>query len=148
MSIRDTSIAALDVTSGRYRVRARAAGSTVLDVMIGDERGTTDLTVYDPVPTLEGLRPDQERVAVGVHLTSGETRRWRVARGTYVIEALPDADASPAPRVAVVGANCLPPSQQRFVCASASDFWVIAYSPWEAAPTSPRAGYIALRRRH
>lgn len=146
LTIRDTSIAALDATQGRYRVRARAAGSTYLDVMIGDVRRSTRVTVYAPVPTLEGLQPDQKRVAVAARLTPGETRRWRVARGTYSIQILPGRDSLPIPRLAVVGANCLPGDEQWATCASASDFWVIAYSPLEVVPTQTRAGYVALGR--
>lgn len=147
LSIRDTSVAALQVTGGRYRVHPRAAGSTRLDVMIGDEHGAADLTVYAPVTTFEWLGADRKWAAVAVRLAPGETRRWRVPPGTYTIDALPARAADPVPDLAVIGANCLPMHEHRTTCASGSGFWVIAYSPWDAASTSTRVGHVALARR-
>ena len=146
---RDTSVVALHVKEGRYRLTARSAGTGFVDVTIGEKRTTARVTAYAPVATLEGLRPGQRRVAAAVRLAPGATRRWRVAPGTYTIEVLPDHDGRPMPQLFVVEANCLPapPDARSHFCAAAWDFWVIAHAPPEASAAAARSGYVALWRR-
>lgn len=145
LSVRDTSIVRLESQLGRYRIHARTAGSTGLDIRIGDEHRGTRVTVYEPVATLEGLRSDHPPVAVPVRLASGEARWWRVSRGFYTIEVLRDGDERVVADLSVVGANCLPGSDQQLTCASAADFWVVVRTGRDTALASSTA-YVALRR--
>ena len=142
---RDTSIVALEVKDGSYRVRARAAGSTRIDIVIGDAENTAGVTAYAPVATLEGLGPEQRHAAVAVRLAPGEWRRWLVSRGTYGIGILPDDANGPQPRLMVAGANCIP-GAEGLTCASAMDFWVYASVPPDAGSATTHSGYVVLRR--
>lgn len=146
LSVRDTSIVRLESQLGRYRIHARTAGSTGLDIRIGDEHRGTRVTAYEPVATLEGLRSDHPPVAVPVRLATGEARWWRVRRGFYTIEVLRERDERVVADLSVVGANCLPGSERQLTCASAADFWVVVRTGRDAALASSTA-YVALRRK-
>jgi hypothetical protein len=153
LRVRDTTVAALVATqdgpgqAGGRRIAPRAPGQTLIDAQVGDRRTDVTVTVYRPVPTLDALRPGQRLVAAPIRLASGETRRWRMAPGYYRLSVLPDltGDArGQTPELAILGANCMRWSDQRFVCVAGPDAWVVAYHPWRAAPAPARTGYLAI----
>jgi hypothetical protein len=146
LRVRDTTVAALVATRDGHHVRPRAVGQTLIDAWVGDHGTDVMVTVYAPVRTLEGLRREQRLVAVPVRLESGESRRWRLAPGDYVVVSVLPAAAGPTPKLGVLGANCITAGAQRYVCVAGPNAWVIAYHPWQAAPTPPRTGYVAIRR--
>ena len=101
----DTAIAAL---SGRG-ILPRAPGHTVIITRIGDAESITGVTVYEPVPTLAGLRPDQKFVVAPVHIGRGETIRWPLPSGQFWMVYLRHSDSDAIPRLATQGpVMCMP----------------------------------------
>jgi hypothetical protein len=147
LRLRDTSVATLIGTPGGQRVSARAPGRTIVDATVGDIYTSVGVVVYAPVPTLDGLRPEQQFVAAPVRLERGESRRWRLAPGYYSLAALPSEAGAAAPKLEVLGANCLGGGEtQRFVCVAGPNASLVASHPWQDASTAPRTGYIAVEQ--
>jgi hypothetical protein len=92
LRVEDSTIATLD-SSGR--LRPLRPGQTWTDIEIGDRRAGAFVTVYEPVRTFEGLRPDQRWVVAPIHLTSGESLRWPLPTGVFFLTF--SADSSEAP---------------------------------------------------
>jgi hypothetical protein len=127
------------------RVRARAPGMTEVHVRIGNFSRGVMVTTYERVPTLEGLRPTQRNVLVPVRLARGETRRWRIPPGFYLITMSPSASTAAAPKLDFGGVRCgkgLGP--ESYLCRASSAMTVIAYRPLNS--TGEGSGQIAMRR--
>jgi len=136
----DTTIARLD----GMRVRPRSPGETMVGVRVGDWFEWIGVKVYQPVQTLDGLRPKQEMVALRVHLESGDMRRWRLARGRYLLGILPDSSGV---RLAILDAPCSRlPWSRNIMCDVAGDATVIVYAPWQSRPTPELTGTLTVRR--
>jgi hypothetical protein len=151
--VRDSSVAAMD----GHRLRARASGSTMVEVRAGDQSGGASAKVYQPVTTLDGLRRDQEHVAVPLRLASGEVRRWRIPAGGYMFWMLPYEYEGRGLQIRLEGANCEPAEPQkpvsggfafppRFTCLATSDASVIVAHPSRASSAPALAGVLLLRR--
>lgn len=101
----DTAIATL---SG-WGVRPRAPGHTVIITRIGDAETITGVSVYEPVPSLEGLRSDQRFVIAPVRVARGDTIVWPLPKGLFWLVYRRASGASPIPRLAVQGpVMCMP----------------------------------------
>lgn len=101
----DTAVATL---SGRG-IRPRAPGHTVIISHIGDAENVTGVTVYQPVRTLEGLRPEQKFVAAAVKVGRGETIRWTLPSGQFWMVYLRHSSTDAIPRIALQGpVMCMP----------------------------------------
>jgi hypothetical protein len=85
------------------RIRALTAGHTRVTMHVGDSQTSTLVSVYEPVRTLDGLRPDQRFVAAPVRLAPGETIRWSLPRGHFVLDYDPDFSSQPLPKIALSG---------------------------------------------
>jgi hypothetical protein len=143
VEIGDGTVVALD----GLEVRPRSPGSTMVTVFVGDHSARAGVEVFERVPTLDGLRPEQRLVAVPLRLASGEVRRWRIAAGAYAVTIIPDRRTGRAPRLAVEGANCAPMLGPRYLhCLAGSDAALIAYHPWRAEPAPALTGDLAVRR--
>ena len=118
LSVEDSSVATLEVAADGTRfVRARAPGNTILDIRIGDRIASTGVHVYERASSPEGIRPGQE-LAIPVELAGGEVRQWHLPAGreTYEVAMLPRGDPMHAPRLAIVGANCVELNIPGFMC--------------------------------
>lgn len=103
--IGDTSIATL---SG-WGIRPRAPGHTVIITRIGDAETITGVSVYEPVPSLQGLRPDQRFVIAPVRVARGDTIDWPLPKGPFWLVYRRTPGTSPIPRFAVHGpVMCMP----------------------------------------
>ena len=101
----DTAIAAL---SGRG-IRPRAPGHTVIITRIGDAETITGVSVYEPVPSFEGLRTDQRFVIAPVRVARGETIRWPLPSGQFWLVYRRASETEPIPRLSVQGpVMCMP----------------------------------------
>src|SRR6476620_1863577 len=101
----DTAVAAL---SGRG-IRPRAPGHTVIITRIGDAETITGVSVYEPVPSFEGLRSDQRFVIAPVRVVRGETIRWPLPSGQFWLVYRCASETEPIPRLAVQGpVMCMP----------------------------------------
>lgn len=76
-SVEDPTIAALD---GK-RVRPLAPGRTFVTVSTGERWVRAAVTVFEPVPSLATLRPDQRYVIAPVRLAAGQSVRWPLPMG-------------------------------------------------------------------
>ena len=79
VSIRDRTVAVLDGTS----IRPVAPGRTFVTVSVGSNTVTSAVTVFEPVRTLERLRPDQNFVVASVRLDPGQAVRWPLPEGRF-----------------------------------------------------------------
>jgi hypothetical protein len=144
VTILDSTIATVE----GLRIRARAPGSTALDMRIGDRLAHASVHVYERVSTPEGIRAGQH-VAVPVRLAGGEMRRWRIAaaRELYFLAMLPDRDEQQMPRLAIVGANCVPGlGAHSFFCLAQHDASVYVYHPQHADSAQELSGTLAVWR--
>lgn len=137
--ILDTSVAKLD----GLRVRPRSPGSTMVKVLVGDRGGWTQVDVYERVSTPERIRPD-ENLAVPVRLASGDTRRWTLPAGAYVVSMRPEGSAL---RFALLNGKCQPiPFVRAYLCDARSGASMIVYNAWRRDATPEASGELALRR--
>jgi CubicO group peptidase (beta-lactamase class C family) len=120
LTVEDTTVATLD----GLRVHPRSPGETMVNVRVGDRTAGTVIRVFEPVRTIEGLRPDQRLVVAPVRLARGASVRWRLPTGRFYLSFLPGPDAGAAPTLSVDGAvMCMPAlrpgvSDTRCSCAS------------------------------
>src|SRR5258705_1692899 len=104
LHVLDSTVATLKGT----RIRPVAAGRTTVIVRIGDGESWTEVSVYEPVPTLEGLRRDQRLVVAPVRLARGDTIRWPLPMGLFSLH-YNRTSAQPIPTLAVDGLiMCMP----------------------------------------
>jgi hypothetical protein len=92
LRVDDSTVATLD---GDGRLRPLRPGETSVDVEIGDRVVSTAVTVFEPVRTFQGLRPDQRWVVAPVRLWRGESLRWPLPTGSFFLSF--SADSSQAP---------------------------------------------------
>jgi hypothetical protein len=150
LRVEDSTVATLD----GLRVRPLSAGETMVELLVGDRRASAMVRVFEPVRSLEGLRPEQRLVVAPVRLTRGTFVRWPLPTGRFFLSFLPGPDAEAAPTLSVDGAvMCMPalePGVYNTRClVRESGAWVtVAYpsEPVEKAATSVVAGALALHR--
>ena len=95
LRVEDSTIATLD-SSGR--LRPLRPGQTWIDIEIGDRRAGAFVTVYEPVRTFEGLRPDQRWVVAPIRLTRGASIRWPLPTGVFFLTFSADSSEVPPTR--------------------------------------------------
>lgn len=129
------------------RLRALMAGATVTTVIVGDQQARVGVHVYEPARDLDGLRDRQELVAISLRLTSGETRRWSLPAGGWMLTMMPYEDEATGLRLRVEGAACRPLAitRRRIACAVKQRASVIVYHP--STTTAPDlTGRLLVRR--
>jgi hypothetical protein len=105
LHVQDSTIATLK----GIRIRPVAPGFTAVTMRIGDGEGRTAVSVYEPVRTLRGLRPDQRFVVAPVRLARGDTIRWPLPTGLFWLQYRRASSAEPIPALAVDGPiMCMP----------------------------------------
>jgi hypothetical protein len=92
LRVEDSTIATLDSIG---RLRPLRPGQTWIDIEIGDRRAGDFVTVYEPVRTFEGLRPDQRWVVAPIRITRDQSIRWPLPTGVFFLTF--SADSSEAP---------------------------------------------------
>lgn len=124
-----------------------APGGTSLSLTVGDTTATISVHVYEEVPTLEALRPEQDHVAVPLRLGRGESNHWTLPAGTWVIAMQPNGDLPDGLRVEVEGATCESmgwPRGRLFCGAKAS--WIMRVSVHPASTKAELRTTLLLRR--
>ncbi len=89
LSVNDSTIATLD---GYGRLRPLRPGDVSIQVEIGDRVTAAEVTVFEPVRTFEGLRPDQRWVVAPIHLQRGESLRWPLPTGRFFLSFSADSN--------------------------------------------------------
>ncbi len=103
--VTDSTVATLD----HGRLVPIKAGFTSLTVRIGDAEWDTGVTVYQPVPTLDGLLPEQREVIAPVSIARGDTIRWRLPVGMLWLEYGRKRAGEPSPSIVIYGeVMCIP----------------------------------------
>lgn len=150
LGVEDSSVAALDVAADGTRiVRPRAAGATFLSIHIGDEMRGTSVRVYERASTVEGIRRGQ-LLAVPVEVAGGEVQQWRIPAGreTYSLNLLPDGDTARAPRLAILGANCVTDfGTEGLLCVALHGATVFVYHSRDGNQARTERGMLAVWRR-
>jgi hypothetical protein len=93
LRVDDSTVATLD-SSGR--LRPLRPGKTGIDIEIGDREAGAVVTVFEPVRTFEGLRPDQLWVVAPIRLTRGASIRWPLPTGLFFLSFSTDSSEVPA----------------------------------------------------
>jgi hypothetical protein len=91
----DSTVATLD-SSGQ--LRPLRAGHTNIDMEIGDRVARAEVLVFEPVRTLEGLRPDQRLVVAPIRLTRGASMRSPLPTGVFFLTFSTDSGEVPPTR--------------------------------------------------
>lgn len=95
LRVEDSTVATLD-SSGR--LRPLRPGQTWIDIEIGDRRAGSFVTVYEPVRTFEGLRPDQRWLVAPIRLARGASIRWPLPTGVFYLTFSADSSEAPPAR--------------------------------------------------
>jgi hypothetical protein len=90
LRVDDSTIATLD---GDGRLRPLRPGDVSIEVEIGDRVMSEEVTVFEPVRTFEGLRPDQRWVVAPIRLQRGESLRWPLPTGRFFLSFSADSNA-------------------------------------------------------
>lgn len=137
--ILDSSVATLE----GLRIHPRSPGRTMAGVFIGDRGGWVEVEVYQRTTTPEGIRPE-ENLMVPVRLGSGDTRKWRLPAGSYILSVRPESSVL---RFAIINGDCgRIPFVRAYLCAARADASVIVYNPWRNDPVPDASGELAVRR--
>jgi hypothetical protein len=145
-TIVDSTVATLE-RRGTMRIRPRAVGATLVEVVLGDRSARAGVHVYERVSALPDRPPIQRLVAVPLRLESGEMRRVPLGEGGWMVAMLPSADGRPGPSFRIEGAQCRPAlTERRYVCTAGPAAQVLVYHPWRAEPAPARTGELLLRR--
>lgn len=129
-------------------VHPLAPGRTFVTANAGKRLAHAAVTVFEPVRTLEGLRPDQLYVLASARLDPGETVRWPLPSGYFWLVNHVD-ELGRAPELTVAGrVTCGPeaaPGVYRMYClALGPDASVTLVHP--STSTSTLFGALALER--
>jgi hypothetical protein len=93
LRVEDSTIATLD---GDGRLRPLRTGHTTIDIEIGDRAAGAVVTVFEPVRTFEGLRPDQRWVVAPIRLTRGASIQWPLPTGLFFLSFSADSSEIPS----------------------------------------------------
>lgn len=101
----DTTVARLEGN----QLRPLAPGVTRVSTAIGDVEAHTWISVYELVPSLEGLRADQRFVIARVRLARHDSLAWKLPIGLFWLRYHRDSIGAPMPRLRASGkAMCMP----------------------------------------
>jgi hypothetical protein len=95
LRIEDSTVATLDSIG---RLRPLRPGKTWIDIDIGDRVAGAVVTVYEPVRTIEGLRPDQQWVVAPIRLARGASIRFSLPTGLFFLNFGADSSEMPTTR--------------------------------------------------
>ncbi len=150
LTVDDTMV----VTREGWRIRARAPGTTGVDVWVGDGSAHWYVQVFEPAATFDSIRVGQH-LAVPVRLAAGEQRSWQIpaSRKEFGVQILPGGDTLRVPRLAVMGANCMsrkpwdmPRIPWGYTCLAWDGAAVIVYHPRNVDPAREWSGTVAVAR--
>jgi hypothetical protein len=148
LSVEDSSVATLYVAAdGTRHLRGRAPGNTRLNIRIGDRSADMLVHVYQRASSPEGIRPGQQ-LAIPIELAGGEMKQWQLPAGreTYDVEMLPAGDPMHAPRLAIVGANCVANGARSFMCVALQGAELFVFHAREGDQARAVRGTVLVRR--
>lgn len=104
--VTDTTVARLEGSS----IRPLAPGGAVLVTRVGEGQMLTRVSVFQPVRSLDGLRPDQRFVIAPVHIGPHTSITWPLPTGLFWLKYHRAFSDDPLPSLSVSGdaLECLP----------------------------------------
>ena len=144
VTISDSSVVRVE----RGRVIPVSPGHSWLWFSVGDAWAEIIVHSYEPVATLDHLRPEQGHVAVSADLRTGESRRWSVPPGHWVVAIRTDRNVAEGLGVHAEGATCGGIStlvKGGFGCYSKADWSILVSRPATSHDTIVRVE-VLLRR--
>lgn len=103
--VTDTTVARLEGSS----IRPLAAGGAMLVTRVGEGQMLTRVSVFQPVRSLDSLRPDQRFVIAPVRLAPRESITWPLPNGLFWLKYHRASPDDPLPHLSVSGdLQCLP----------------------------------------
>lgn len=141
LTVNDTTI----VTREGWRIRARSPGETGVDLYVGDRWTRWYVQVFQPVPTLDSIRPGQH-LAVPIRLGAGDQRSWHIppSRQNFGVRVLPAGDTLRVPRLEIVGGYCINKTQWSQWCTAWQGAAVIVYHPRTVDPAREWSGTVTV----
>ena len=126
------------------RIRPLSVGGTLLSLRVGDQEGAAGVHVFELVTTLDSLTADREFVALRLRLESGESRRWRLPAGQWMLTMMPYEDEGRGLRLHVEGAVCMAArlTARRTVCEVKTSASVVVDNPTK----TQQSGELLVRR--
>ena len=116
LRVKDSTIATLK----NGRIKPISPGHTEVVMRFGEGVAWTQISVYERVPSLEGLRADQRFVIAPVRLAPADTIRWPLPQGLFWLQFHRAAPYHAMPTIEVDGpVMCTPnfdPSVDRVEC--------------------------------
>ncbi len=94
LRVLDSTVATLDGST----LRPLRPGFTQVDIAIGDQHAGAPVTVFEPLRSLEDLKPDQRWVAVRVRLQRGQSVHWPLPVGDFFLAFSTDTSEAPVTR--------------------------------------------------
>jgi hypothetical protein len=146
MRVRDSTIATLK----NGRIKPILPGHTAVVMRFGEGEATTQVSVFERVPSLDGLRADQRFVIAPVRLALTDTIRWPLPQGLIWLQFHRASPYSYVPPLAVGGpVMCTPnfnPSVDRVHClVRGPGAWVRMTHPSTSPP--PEVSCVECRSR-
>ncbi len=131
----DSSIATLSGSS----VHPRAVGHTAIDIALGDYVERILVLVHERVPSFEGLRPNQELVAVPVHFAAGDTVNLTLPQGNFWLKYLAKGAEDAPPTITVNGmVSCKPGSGSLGLSRRVNASYCMVHAPGASVTLSHR----------
>lgn len=154
-TIRDIDIASLDGLS----VRPKLAGTTELDITIGDHSVEVPITVNGRASSPAALGTGEEAFVSTLRLAAGDVRRWPLRPGAlyklslYAISSDSSAagaagnDSTARLMLAVQNANCVDDGPgQDYMCVALAHAAAVVYAPMNAHPGRTFMGHLSVKR--
>lgn len=144
VTVSDSTIA----TVKGMNVFGRLAGSTALDMRVGDRTAYASIHVYERAESPEKILPGQH-LAIQLRLKSGDVRRWHLppAEEVYFLTILPDGDELQMPHLGIVGAACSRGLDiGSYFCLAPHGAYVFAYQPNSDRLDIQHTGALAVWR--
>lgn len=128
------------------RITPLRTGATAIYFRVGDQEARGSVHVYERVSSLDELQRRIRLVVVPLALRPGESRRWRLPHGTWMLSMWPEEDPGNGPRLRIEGANCVANDQiskRRVTCFSNGNAAVVVQVASDVR--SPSAAMLAVR---
>jgi len=147
LRVKDSSIATLK----KGRIHPLSPGHTQVVMRFGDGSATTQISVYERVPTFVGLRNDQRFAIAPVRLAPDESIRWPLPKGLFWLQFHRTGKYKQAPTIEVDGPiMCLPAFSQSIdlVQCLARESGASVHMTYVGAPWAELAGGRAFAAPH
>lgn len=126
-------------------LQTKRPGGTLVYVWIGGMVEVIFVSVAERDSSPAALRPGHYFAVSPLRLASGETRRWPLAAGTYLVSFGSDTIASAALTLSTVDATCTPRlNAYTYYCTASKGAAVVVSAPGEKSRAMQFDGHLAV----